>query len=338
MSQYYYYSKGFTRLIAALMVNCEDDLHRSKLSENLWEEGGETDSNKRHSELFKQFMSQHLKMDLTKDIKFEEFTISYFNCYLNMCLHGTPLESAAILSFGTESIILRLYSIFRLGLLQIGFNDDSLKFFNLHIKCDDEHAAVIEEIVLSYASQEDWFDICSRSICRALDVRDLFFQKIYDSLSSIKLNQLISKITCQNAPMDQAKNAVMFDIESSLTGDLLYMNILGDKDINFKVNRLLLNGDVLDPRLVWIEPGCMNELHRHAHETVILVLDGNGELILDDQSFTLKKGSVFLVPRWSLHQIRNLSNKSLRFFAVTDFGFTKHLPGNTESSYRLKAD
>ena len=38
--QYFIYSKNFTRYLCALMANMENDLHRSQLSENIWEEGG----------------------------------------------------------------------------------------------------------------------------------------------------------------------------------------------------------------------------------------------------------------------------------------------------------
>ncbi|HEX7836504.1 MAG TPA: hypothetical protein VF469_03525, partial [Kofleriaceae bacterium] len=35
-SQYHLYSSGFTRYIAAVMANCESDLFRAQLAQNLW--------------------------------------------------------------------------------------------------------------------------------------------------------------------------------------------------------------------------------------------------------------------------------------------------------------
>jgi hypothetical protein len=35
-SQYHLYTSSFTRFLAAVMVNCESDLFRARLSENLW--------------------------------------------------------------------------------------------------------------------------------------------------------------------------------------------------------------------------------------------------------------------------------------------------------------
>src|SRR3990167_1269801 len=62
-SQYYLYSRNFTRFLAAVMVNCESDYHRSLLSENLWEEGGGIEIEKRHAEIFRVFLKQHLQVD-----------------------------------------------------------------------------------------------------------------------------------------------------------------------------------------------------------------------------------------------------------------------------------
>ncbi|MEO5727380.1 MAG: iron-containing redox enzyme family protein, partial [Byssovorax sp.] len=49
--QYYLYSKNFTRYLSALMANCDNDLHRSRISENLWEEGGGAAPEKRHAQI-----------------------------------------------------------------------------------------------------------------------------------------------------------------------------------------------------------------------------------------------------------------------------------------------
>src|SRR5689334_2858427 len=39
-SQYHRYSRDFTRYLAAVMASCRNDYYRSRLSQNLWEEGG----------------------------------------------------------------------------------------------------------------------------------------------------------------------------------------------------------------------------------------------------------------------------------------------------------
>lgn len=55
-----------------------------------------------------------------------------------------------------------------------GLTDDGVCFFDLHIQHDDDHAKTIEEIVLSYTEQADWFEKCEGAMIRTLDERDTF--------------------------------------------------------------------------------------------------------------------------------------------------------------------
>jgi mannose-6-phosphate isomerase-like protein (cupin superfamily)/pyrroloquinoline quinone (PQQ) biosynthesis protein C len=333
-AQYYLYSKNFKRLIAGLMVNCENDYYRSKLSENLWEEGGGSDVEQRHAEIFRYFLKKHLKIESLDNIVFETYTEKFVENYLNICLNYKPLEASAVLSVGTEGIVSKLYEIFRKGLIQAGLKRETLKFFDIHIGCDDEHALTLEEILVSYSHEENWFERSKLAITKALDLRDTFFTKIYQSLKLVGLNQLIRRAShpaekCSLPSSEKLRHNVNF------AGNQLYYNKERNSNIHFNVERLPFNAEVLDPRLVLIPPGCTNENHSHAHETVFLILAGNGAVIIENYCLSIKAGDIVFVPRWLKHQTRNSGNEELRFFAVTDYGFTKCFPGNNESIYRL---
>lgn len=333
-SQYYLYSKNFTRYLAALMVNCENDFYRSKLAKNIWEEGGETEVEQRHAEIFRIFLTQHLKICQPENLIFESYTHKFSDGYLKMCLDATTLEAASVLSLGTEAIIPRLYTIFRDGLKKMGLPEEAVYFFDLHIKCDDDHAETIQDIMLFYSNQEGWFEQCKNSMLKALDSRDLFFSQIYKSLQNIKLTTLINAASSKPAPdlLNDIPDNLVFD--TSFSGNVLYKNIGNEVGLNFKVERLPFNASVLDPRLVNIPPGCNNELHNHAHETIFLILQGEGQVTIGGKVFPVKTGNIILVPRWFSHQTKNTGNTELKFFAITDYGLTKCFSGNTEASYR----
>jgi quercetin dioxygenase-like cupin family protein len=108
--------------------------------------------------------------------------------------------------------------------------------------------------------------------------------------------------------------------------------------IDFLVQRLPLAGlQVMDPRLVRIAPGARNECHRHAHESIFVVLKGQGELRLGAQSIALNTGDVACVPRWVVHQSRNTSLEGeLLLLAITDFGLTSSVLGDYDRRTRLK--
>src|SRR5262245_36953336 len=84
-SQYYLYSRNFTRYIAALMANTENDYYRSRLSENLWEEGGGAEPETRHAELFRNFLREVLSIDLDT-IEYLDSTSYFAREYLDFCL------------------------------------------------------------------------------------------------------------------------------------------------------------------------------------------------------------------------------------------------------------
>lgn len=335
-SQYYFYSKNFTKLLAAAMLNSDNDYFRSKLSANLWEEGGGQDIKLRHTEIFRKFLREQLQISI-ENIHFESYSKYFFKQYLDLCLKSSPAECAAILAFGTEGIVPRWYTIIKNGLLNLGLTEDVLEFFNIHIVCDDMHTQTLEEITLSYSKKDYWLDRCKKAITKALDLRDEFFSNIYNDIKSNKFTELLEKIahpinTVENklTPIKALKSSI------NINNDQLYRNQDLEKNINFSVERVSFNADVLDPRIVHIPSGFNNELHSHAHETVFFIIDGMGEVVVDGVAIPVKHGDIVYVPRWALHQTRNTGKTELKFFAVTDYGLTKRLPQNTEFGYRQK--
>jgi gentisate 1,2-dioxygenase len=118
-----------------------------------------------------------------------------------------------------------------------------------------------------------------------------------------------------------------------------YANKNGKLGIDFQVRKLLFEGlQVMDPHLVTIAPGACNEKHRHAHEAILVLLSGEGEILIDNQTVPLEQGGVVYVPRWIVHQSRNSSSQApLVILAITDFGLTSAVLGNYDAKTRLKA-
>ncbi|MFN9630619.1 MAG: cupin domain-containing protein [Cyanobacteriota bacterium] len=119
----------------------------------------------------------------------------------------------------------------------------------------------------------------------------------------------------------------------------LYENKVPRLGINFQVSKFSFEHlQVMDARLVTIAPGAANEKHRHAHESIFLVLQGEGVLHSNGEEIALAPGDLAYVPRWAVHQTHNSSNElPLRMVAITDFGLTSALLGNYDARTRLKA-
>lgn len=155
-----------------------------------------------------------------------------------------------------------------------------------------------------------------------------------------RLNDALQELLTRTA----AREALGADADSETwtrdahaEGEAMYHNENARLEINFTVTRLNFAArQTLDPRVVHIAPGQRNELHKHAHETVFVILSGEGAVRVGDQWSPLTSGDIAFVPRWALHQTRNLSaTEPLVMVAITDFGFTSAVLGDYDRRTRL---
>jgi pyrroloquinoline quinone (PQQ) biosynthesis protein C/quercetin dioxygenase-like cupin family protein len=335
-SQYYLYSKNFTRYIAALMANSNDDYHRSRLSENLWEEGGGAQPDKRHAELFRKFLREALTIN-PGTIEYSDSAAYFVREYLDFCLKSHPMAASAFLSLGTEGIVARMYSIFVDGLQKAGIDDSKLEFFHIHMACDDDHAITLEKIMLSYSDQPDWYNSCLQAMDWALTLRYRFFESLYEGLQQRRLKGLIDRIQSRESLAPKTEDPTKLVWRQGCGAIPLYSNTSERLNVQFAVERLPLQTEALDPRIVRIPVGRYNEKHRHAHETIFYIMAGEGRVVVDNVSIGVNAGDVIFVPRWAVHQSQNTGNSEMLILAVTDFGLTcKAYIGDYNKTARMR--
>lgn len=93
--------------------------------------------------------------------------------------------------------------------------------------------------------------------------------------------------------------------------------------ISFHVEHLpQFKPEVVDPRIIRIQPGKTNERHKHAHETIYAILSGVGEVSINKTVAKVKTGDVAFIPRWAMHQARNVGPEPLVILGVTDYNLT----------------
>lgn len=324
--QYSFYCRNFTRYLAGLMANTSNDLHRAQLVENLWEESGEAELSQRHAELFRCFLTQGLGLTLD-ELSPTAVTQVFVHEVLSFCSRSPACEGSAFLSLGTESLVPRMYEIFLQGLRGAGIAEQHLTFFHLHIACDDDHAITLEQMMLSHASEPDWFVRCQRALTRALDLREQFFEGLYQQLQVHRIQSILERVQARKSLVSRNRPWSHQKLKHGLneSGTPLYHNQLkrGSQDIDFRVERLEIPSEVLDPRLVCIAPQKTNERHRHAHEALFLVKQGQGMIWIDQEQFSIGVGDVVFVPRWAAHQVKNTGDQAFLMVAITDFGLTQ---------------
>jgi mannose-6-phosphate isomerase-like protein (cupin superfamily)/pyrroloquinoline quinone (PQQ) biosynthesis protein C len=338
-SQYAHYSRNFTRYLAALMARCESDYFRAALSENLWEEGGMRQPEERHSQIFREFLGDGLGINVA-DIRCDPPALLFVERYLGYCLTAPVASAAAFLALGTEGIVTRMYTVLTTGLRHIGLDDRDLRFFLIHMACDDAHAATLADLTASYAGTPGWEQMVREGARAALDLRLQFFDALFDAIQQERLRATLAHIQNREslAPIPPVSEEVVFSPRDP--GVALYDNRVERLNIEFAVTRVPFAGETLDPRVVRIPPGRCNERHKHAHESFFYVISGRGRVRVGDGFFEIGAGDMAFVPRWALHQTENTGADEMVIIAVTDYNLAAkaYVGEYYDSAHRQKRD
>jgi len=304
------------------MANCDSDFHRSRLSENLWEEGGGIAPEKRHAEIFRRFLTEGLEIDVS-NIDYLHSTRFFVREYLDFCMHSHPTAGSAFLSLGTEGIVARMYGILLEGLIKAGIEEEHTAFFRLHMECDDEHAETLEKMMISYAGTPDWYNTCYRSMTYALSLRERFFDKLYEYLEIRRIRPIIDAIQNKVSLLPDLPRTSDIHYRMGEAAPALYSNVNERLTIDFNVERIPFPTEVFDPRLLRIAPQKNNERHKHPHESIFYVIKGTGTVHVNEAQVDIKAGDVVFVPRWAMHQSVNTGEEELLILALTDFTLTE---------------
>lgn len=330
--QYAHYSRAFTRLLAGVMLRCEDDGLRTQLSENLWEEGGGADPSARHAALFRHFLRDALGVQPAPPLACTRWFVDQL---VAAASHSDPVYATAVVALGTEGIVSRLYRGFVRGLEQAGVPREQLRFFDLHIGCDDDHAETLWQMLVALQDQTGWQGSVERAIDDTLSLRAAWFDALAAEVRMQRVSALVSRAADRTPrPLPDAPRLAARPGQAHAP---LYRNHNARLGIDFAVERLeFTDREVMDVRVVTVAPGATTERHTHAHESVFFVSSGRGEVLVGDRVVPLEPGAVAFVPRWHFHQHRNTGHEPLTLVAVTDFGFTSSVLGDYDARTRQR--
>ena len=162
------------------------------------------------------------------------------------------------------------------------------------------------------------------------------YQALSKGQTTKELRHLVT-VTAAKKPLGTEASAEVWTRNTLDSGATVYTNRNKPLNIDFTVERFQFPDiQTLDPRIVRIAPKQNNELHRHAHESLFVILEGQGEVRVGDHWRPVKQGEIAFVPRWAFHQTRNTSaTVSLVLLAITDFGFTSAVLGDYDKRTRL---
>lgn len=145
VEQHQIYSRCFTRYLAALLANIEDDQHRFELTQNLFDEMGlGTAGALPHAKLYRSMMANlGLQPEQTPLPATQHLIDAMFEC----CRAPSVMVGFGALCLGAEGIVPHIYQQIVDGFLAVGESLSTLQFFTVHIQCDDGHADTMCAII-----------------------------------------------------------------------------------------------------------------------------------------------------------------------------------------------
>jgi pyrroloquinoline-quinone synthase len=176
----YKFSREFNHLLARILVRCADEGARVAIAENLYEELGEGNERATHPELFRRFTRAiGISDEVLERVPAEPETVHLVETYLGMAERRGYLAALGAVCFASEGIVPLLYAQLRDGILGARpLPPEALAFFDLHISCDQGHAARLAEVVEARIQTPEQMRDATSAITEALDARWGFFTAV----------------------------------------------------------------------------------------------------------------------------------------------------------------
>jgi pyrroloquinoline quinone (PQQ) biosynthesis protein C len=142
------YARYFTRYLCALMSQLDEGDDVLRLAENLAEElgfGSDTEMRLPHSRIYAN-MLRDFDLELDAHPVTPE-THNLIETMLMLCRQPHGSTGLGAMYLGAEALVPVVYARLLEGFRHCGIDTKRLEFFTIHIECDDDHAATMQEIL-----------------------------------------------------------------------------------------------------------------------------------------------------------------------------------------------
>ncbi|MES2938606.1 MAG: iron-containing redox enzyme family protein [Pseudomonadota bacterium] len=140
------YSSYFTRYLCALISKLEDGDAVLKLAQNLCEELGFGDTDELpHSQLYARMLAD-FGLQPQRHAAAPE-TQALIDTMFELCGRPTGAAGLGALCLGAEAVVPDFYSHVIAGFRSRNYPADALRFFSIHVECDDGHATTMFEVI-----------------------------------------------------------------------------------------------------------------------------------------------------------------------------------------------
>lgn len=112
------------------------------------------------------------------------------------------------------------------------------------------------------------------------------------------------------------------------TQDGPYMEWEGVEKVTYEGNtvaggatkQVLINKSIGAPnfglRYFTIPPHSKSNLDHHVHDHGVIIMHGEGRVLLDEEQYDIKEGDIVYIPGWEIHQFESTTDEPLTFMCI----------------------
>lgn len=179
------YSSYFTRYLCAMMANLPSNHEVLELAENLFEELGLAPGSPTPHYLIYRNMLEAFSLSLEGEQP-SSGTQHLIDTMFKYCRELNPAYGLGALCLGAEALVPELYADIIKGFKHCGVKDEDIKFFQIHVECDDGHAETLRDIMVDLASGDnDQIEKMVEAGFALVEARLAFFSSL-DTANSMK--------------------------------------------------------------------------------------------------------------------------------------------------------
>lgn len=374
LSQYFFFCRDFTRYLFAATAHQPNDVVRAHLSNNMYDEVGNGDIHKRHSKVFQDMLFNSFGIndpdsEIQRTIYADKFRDEFYQgTFLPRVTVGNESVPGALYSLvfmlGCEAIVPKYYTIVRDGMKAAGLTTPEVEFFDMHITCDEGHAASMYDVIFDLKdhlglSFEEWKRGVELAIGGAATAKGNFFTACHDhlqtgrdplDLSAPKQQQQQQSQQTQQTPKEGTnKKTTYFSTEQQGRGSLSFATTDINRDsleplpvyreFSSLIHRQVAGEEVaanysnerrhpvygaklptsnVSLSIGDVFPGEPTSNHRHAYESVLYCIEGEGYTVIEGQRLDWTVGDAIYVPPWNWHQHFCKGDKRVRYVLGTN--------------------
>ncbi|MEE9383947.1 MAG: iron-containing redox enzyme family protein [Nannocystaceae bacterium] len=338
--QYLAYSENFLQYLSATVSLLDERKHRDPLLSNMMEENGvypngdaaalgkhgiemEWINQVPHPVLFKRFLDS-LGMDdaWRHDHPYCDEAVIWGQLFFQCCRSGGAAQAIGAMGIGTECIVKQVYRPILAAIVgQLDVAPRDRVFFDLHAAVDDDHGEILQNIAADLAAFGCQRPLLRRGVLMALNLRTSFFDgMLIRTRTMTAANKPLAARSVDHCEASRALGSESFTttsvnrdslvpVPAKISGELVHRAVCGGGEAaaystsrGHPVFPVKLTTHTLSMSIGDLDPGEATSKHRHAYESLIYVIEGEGFSTIEGQKVLWKAGDALYVPVWNWHQ------------------------------------